>query len=222
MCHGQLSTPLYDPLAAGYEAWFEKPPGREIFALELDCVRSVEPDFAGDWLEVGAGTGRFAAALGIQRGIDPSAGMLEYALRRGIEVRTGVGEDLPYADGGFDGVLLATVLPFLSDAPQVLRECRRVLRPAARLVACLVPRESPWGEYYAGQGRDGHEIFSHCRFFTCDEVIELCRQAGFTLHHAASSLMSGPTEVPSPAECPQPGMRPEASFVALSFRLAAD
>jgi len=49
--------------------------------------------------EVGVGSGRFAAPLGIHCGIDPSFPLAEMAKRRGVEVAIGTGEHLPYRSG---------------------------------------------------------------------------------------------------------------------------
>ena len=74
------------------------------------------------WLEVGLGTGRFAEALGVAEGVDPSAAMLEIAVRRGIHTRCGYGEDLPYPEATFNGILIVATLCFLCDPVKTLKE----------------------------------------------------------------------------------------------------
>ena len=56
----------------------------------------------GEGLEVGVGTGRFAAPLGIHIGLEPSPAMAKLARARGVEVHSGVGENLPYEDDRFN------------------------------------------------------------------------------------------------------------------------
>ncbi|MEF8976024.1 MAG: hypothetical protein V5A21_07340 [Halapricum sp.] len=75
-----------------YEAWFTE--YDDIYRSELEALdRLVTQD--GDGLAIGVGSGRFAAPLGIDVGIDPSSAMLDYARNRGIETVRGVAERLP-------------------------------------------------------------------------------------------------------------------------------
>jgi SAM-dependent methyltransferase len=82
-----------------YEAWFGE--HEAAYISELLALRPFVP-WEGRGLEIGAGSGRFAARLGMQLGLDPSRAMLAYAAARGIEVVEGTAEDLPFADGSFD------------------------------------------------------------------------------------------------------------------------
>ena len=52
-----------------YEAWFTRNPAA--YHSELLAVRALLP-WQGLGLEIGAGTGRFAAPLGVTVGVDPS------------------------------------------------------------------------------------------------------------------------------------------------------
>ena len=72
-----------------YEAWFDR--NRAAYESELEALRALHPE-RGEGLEVGVGTGRFAAPLGVRVGIDPAKAMGKIAMERGIEVRYGVGE----------------------------------------------------------------------------------------------------------------------------------
>ncbi|MCX4744596.1 class I SAM-dependent methyltransferase [Kitasatospora sp. NBC_01287] len=88
-------------------------------------------------LDVGAGTGGFAAALRDWFGVRVLAVEPAEAMRRlipagdGIEVLDGRAEALPVADGTADAAWLASVLHHLSDLPAAARELRRVLKPGA-------------------------------------------------------------------------------------------
>ena len=48
-----------------------------------------------NYIEIGVGTGRFAAPLGIKVGVDPSMTMLTYAAKRGVLGLQGTAEALP-------------------------------------------------------------------------------------------------------------------------------
>ncbi|MHA6765077.1 class I SAM-dependent methyltransferase [Streptacidiphilus sp. PAMC 29251] len=87
-------------------------------------------------LDVGAGTGAFAAALHEWFGtgvvaVEPAEAMRALIPRTaGIEVLPGRAEALPVPDGSADAAWLGSVIHYLPDLPSVARELRRVLRPA--------------------------------------------------------------------------------------------
>ena len=82
-----------------YDEWFEK--SRFAYESELQAVKSVWPE-QGVGIEIGVGTGRFAAPLGIKFGVEPSISMGQVARRRGINVIRGVAEALPIKGENFE------------------------------------------------------------------------------------------------------------------------
>jgi len=86
----------FDECTADYDAWFDS--HHDLYQAELAAVRSLLPT-CGKGIEIGVGTGRFAASLGIAVGVEPSPQMAEMARLRGINVIEGVAEDLPFDDG---------------------------------------------------------------------------------------------------------------------------
>lgn len=211
-----MST-LFDTIASDYDAWYDEPVGQAILAAELACLRRLVGTCRGRWLEVGVGTGRFAAGLGIGEGIDPAQGMLQTAARRGVRTYLGTADSLPFPDGSFDGVLLALTLCFIDDPVAALQECRRVLTGDAVLLVGIVPANSPWGMLYARKKAEGHRIYASANFRTVQQTVDLAEAAGFRLRNAASTLSWAPDE---PAESPpriEDGADPLAGFVALAF-----
>lgn len=206
----------FDERAVQYDAWFDSESGRIIFSQEVGCLRSLMASAPGRWLEVGVGTGRFAVALGVSEGVDPSASMRDLAERRGIHTLDAVGERLPYADRTFDGILMTTTLCFLADPAKVLRECHRVLQNDGRLVVGLIPADSPWGRLYARKATEGHPIYSAATFHTSDELIDLAAGAGFDFQEAWSCLLAPPESL-GDAEQPHKGIVPGAGFVAMAL-----
>lgn len=98
----------------------------------------------GTVLDVGAGSGRLLAALAPHgwtvSGIDPSAPLIEVARERIPEaaerLRVARAEDLPFADGSFDLVIVIAVLEY-TDLDRAVGELVRVLRPGGRAVVGL-------------------------------------------------------------------------------------
>lgn len=88
-------------------------------------------------LDVGCGTGMLASVLASRVGagqvaaIDPAERFAAACRERvpGADVRVGVAESLPWANGEFDAALANLVIGFLSDPGQGVREMARVARP---------------------------------------------------------------------------------------------
>lgn len=211
------NTPLFDRLAHRYDAWFEGDEGRLIFQIELEAIRAAAQTAPRPWLEVGVGSGRFASALGIDVGIDPSEKLLEMAHARGVRTIRGRGERLPFADGSFGTVFLIVTICFVDDPMAVLQECRRVLRSGGKLILGFVPRESPWGKRYSRVAQEGHPFYSHARFYTIDEAERLLGEAGFAVEGATSTLFQPPGHVER-LEPPRPGRSGTAGFVVFRAR----
>lgn len=96
-------------------------------------------------LEVGCGaaqcarwlTGQGAEAVGVDISAEQLAWSLNLDTRTGPSVPTALADvgALPFADGSFDLACSAFgAMPFVSDAPAVLAEVARVLRPSGRFV----------------------------------------------------------------------------------------
>jgi SAM-dependent methyltransferase len=203
----------FDGHAAEYDAWYDGK-GRVAFDTELAALRPLLVQCPKPWLEVGVGTGRFAQALGIPTGVDPSVRLLELARRRGIDAIQASGEKLPFVDGSFGTVFLLTTWEFLADPAVMLRETRRVLRPEGVLVNAYLDRTGKWGASYVERGRAGHPLFSHARFDTFAEVKAATEAAGFVVSRVVSALFSGPGET-TETEVPREGYQPGASFVVV-------
>lgn len=108
-------------------------------ARRVAFARNLVP--SGKLLDVGCGTGRFLASMptaGYElTGIDISAGMLEEARERGLNVVEGSSGDMPFEDDSFDIVVTFAVLHHLIDPELVratLREIVRVTKPGGTAV----------------------------------------------------------------------------------------
>ena len=158
-----------------YENWFER--HRYAYLSELEAVRKLLPK-GGKGAEIGVGTGRFAAPLGIKLGVEPSKRMAEIAKERGIKVIEGTAESLPFEDESMDYLLMVTTICFVDDPEKALREAYRVLKPGGALVIGFVDKNSPIGRYYE-EHREESTFYREARFFSTEELLELLRRVGF-------------------------------------------
>jgi ubiquinone/menaquinone biosynthesis C-methylase UbiE len=205
----------FDLIAEDYDRWYDRPEGRAVFSAELKCLRSVCNRFAGAWLEVGVGTGRFASSLKIKTGIDPSLSMLQIARERGIIAVRARAENLPFPDESFDGILLALTLCFIEDHPKALRECFRVLRPGGSLLAGIIPADGAWGRVYNRKKEAGHPVYAAANFSRIPEILSLFERTGLTVSKAASTLYWSPENSPEPDPRIKQEVDPGAGFLAL-------
>ena len=81
---------VFEDLAADYDRWFDD--HAEVYHAQLRLLGRAVPS-SGLGLEVGVGSGRFAAQLGIRCGIDPSSPIAKMAKSRGVEVTIGAVEN---------------------------------------------------------------------------------------------------------------------------------
>lgn len=165
----------FDQASGRYEAWFRR--NRNAYQAEVRAVKELMAS-VGRAVEVGVGSGRFAAPLGVRFGVDPSTAMLKIARHRGIEVVQGVGEALPFPDACFDVALMVTTVCFLDDIHRALREARRILRREGRIVVGFVDRASPLGRIYLRRREEG-VFYRAAQFYTVEEIVRSLHKAGF-------------------------------------------
>jgi SAM-dependent methyltransferase len=165
----------YDELRPADELWHES---MELL-VQLGDLRGRRV------LEVGCGTGRFAALLAERHacrvwGVDVSAEMLAVARQRvprGVGLKLAAAEDLPFRDGTFERVVMTLVVHHL-DRPRAFAELIRVLQPGGR-VAILSFDPPSFQGYYLNRYFPSLLAIDRARFPSAD-VLELdLREAGF-------------------------------------------
>ncbi|AQQ09677.1 ubiquinone/menaquinone biosynthesis methyltransferase [Sedimentisphaera cyanobacteriorum] len=207
----------FDSLFKRYDQWYESPKGKRIFKAELKCLQKLAGSPEGRWLEVGTGTGRFAARMGINEGLDPSKKMLELASSRGIKAYQGFAENAPLPSGQFSGVMLAFTLCFIDSPKDALSECWRLLVPGGKLLIGIICSDNPWGRAYQIKKSEGHPIYKYARFLPLSDTIEITKQEGFELEKSASTLFWNPEELPQGEIEIRSGLYKDAGFSAMLF-----
>jgi SAM-dependent methyltransferase len=136
----------FDPLAADYDRL--RPAGQAWEELS-ERTLAVLGDFRR-LVDVGCGTGRFAAFAKARRGgrvwgVDPAPEMLRRARARpdagGIGWKQASAERLPFTDGWFDAAHMHLVVHTLPDRPAALAEIARVLMPCGRIAVATFAME---------------------------------------------------------------------------------
>jgi len=186
-------TKPFDTQVDRYDGWFEK--NHLAYRSQLEAVGSLLP--SGKGVEVGVGTGRFAAPLGIKLGVEPSGFMREAARDRGIEVVQGVAEDLPFPDESLDFVLMVTVICFFDDVPEAFSEARRVLKSGGSLVVAFIDRDTPTGKIYNANKHDS-AFYQEATFYSAKEVKAMLQESGFASTGFFQTIFKDPREMTEP------------------------
>ena len=177
-----------------YEAWFEN--NRFVFESELRAIEEELPK-NGEGLEVGVGSGRFAAPLGIRLGVDPSSKMRELARSRGIAAIDGVAEKLPFDDCRFHFVLMVTTICFLDDIKSAFKETFRVLKQGGHLIIGFIDKDSPVGILYE-QHKNKSLFYKTANFYSVAEVASHLKEAGFKGLEFTQTIFQALSEIKIP------------------------
>ena len=165
---------FFEDKAGRYDQWFDR--HHHAFMSELNAISTFIPD-DGLGVEIGLGSGRFSAELGIKDGVEPSKALSAIATERGIEVINAKAENLPYKDLRFDFALMVSI-SYLDNLKSAFKEARRVLKRKGNLVVGMIDKDSLIGQYYQSRKKE-NGFYSNARFYTVDKVTELLKASGF-------------------------------------------
>ncbi|MFA4989390.1 MAG: methyltransferase domain-containing protein [Candidatus Omnitrophota bacterium] len=191
-----------------YDAWYDK--HKFAFLSEIEAIKKILPQNEKG-LEIGIGTGRFAARLGIAMGIDPSGKMLKIAQERGAHVCLGLGEDIPFLNEAFGYVAIIITLCFVKNPKKVIEEAARVLKKNGKIIIGIVDKESFLGEFYR---RKKSAFYTAAKFLSVKEAADLLKEAGFARFFYYQTISILPDEMSS-VEKPKKGFG-QGGFVVIS------
>jgi ubiquinone/menaquinone biosynthesis C-methylase UbiE len=174
-----------------YENWFKQ----NVFAYKSE-IRALKEQLPknGISIEIGVGSGRFAAPLGIPIGLDPSKKMLKIAKQRGIESIKGVAENLPLDEAKFNFVLMITTICFLDSIEAAFKEIYRILKPTGFFLIGFIDKESHIGKIYQ-KYKNRNVYYKIATFYSVDEVIFYLKQVGFKIFYISQTIFHNLTEI---------------------------
>lgn len=181
-------TEPFEKHSDAYDEWFER--NADLYEAELAAIRQLLPPPGAKGLEVGVGSGKFAAPLGIPIGVEPSEKMAAKARSLGIDVCPGIAEELPFPDNRFDFVLMVTTICFVDDIVLAFQEAHRVLVPCGCIIVGFVDKESELGRQYEVKKEDS-KFYRHATFFSTQEVLSCLEGVGFEIAKSRQTLIPG-------------------------------
>lgn len=184
-------TESFEKYSDAYDEWFKK--NFDLYEAELEAIRQLIPPPGSEGMEVGVGSGKFAAPLGIKIGVEPSEKMAIKARMQGINVYPGVAEELPFSDGRFEFVLMVTTICFVDDIIKSFREAFRVLKPGGCIIVGFVDKESALGRQYADKSEKS-KFYKEASFFSTQEVLKHLEEAGFGTVRIKQTLIPGESQ----------------------------
>ncbi len=189
-----MSYNLFNKYYEVYDQWYIR--NVITFYNECLCIKFLSP--YGRVLDVGVGTGVFSKCLGNNvLGLDPAYNPLVIARKRRVEVVNAVGENMPFKQSSFDTIVMVVTICFLDEPGRVFNEIRRVLVDKGYLITCIVPRDSPWGEYYMYKTWRRESLFyEYARFYTKQELYNILKGHGFRVVDYCGTLSYKPGDPP--------------------------
>jgi len=177
-------TEPFDNYSNEYDDWFIT--NKYAFQSELNAIKKALPDNR-DVVEVGIGSGIFAAPLGIKEGIEPSEAMREKAKKKGVRVMDAVAENLPFADKSKDVVLMVTTICFVDDIFKSFQEVHRVLKDDGYFIIGFVDKNSPIGKFYL-EHKDENVFYKDAIFFGTEELYNTLKDTGFKTNNTYQTV----------------------------------
>jgi ubiquinone/menaquinone biosynthesis C-methylase UbiE len=177
----------FDETWQDYDQWYDE--HQALYQSELAALKMAVPSGLG--LEIGVGTGRFAAPLGVRFGLDPAIQMLRAAKKRGISAVQGVGESLSFKEDSFDFVLIVFVIEFVDHLFLFLNEAARPLKKNGALILGFIDKDSRWGRYYAQD--PSHRAHFHPP--PAKEILDILKSTGMEFQETFQTLFQPPPDI---------------------------
>jgi sulfide-dependent adenosine diphosphate thiazole synthase len=135
----------FDVSAEDFDDWFNK--NQMVFESEL-LAQKCFLDNPEQTVSIGCGSGIFDERRGIRMGVEPAEDMARLARKRGMQIKIGTAENIPYEDETVQTVLLGTILSYVKDRRKAIQEAYRILQPGGHIVVSFLAREGSYAMLY--------------------------------------------------------------------------
>jgi SAM-dependent methyltransferase len=207
-----MEKTAFDEYADQYDIWFLK--NKNVLDSEVALLAHFL-DNPGRVISVGCGSGLFEKLLQqdynieIKEGVEPSDGMREIAIKRGMQVRPGTAENVDLGIAGYDTIIFNGTSSYIVDVQKAFENAFQALKLGGQLLVLDVPKESSYGLLYnLGKevGSWDHKYFKDATpeniypvefvqaatWRSTPEKIELLKDVGFREFEFAQTLTKHP------------------------------
>jgi SAM-dependent methyltransferase len=147
-----MEKTAFDEYADQYDIWFLK--NKNVLDSEVALLAHFL-DNPGRVISVGCGSGLFEKLLQqdynieIKEGVEPSDGMREIAIKRGMQVRPGTAENVDLGIAGYDTIIFNGTSSYIGDVQKAFENAFQALKLGGQLLVLDVPKESSYGLLYS-------------------------------------------------------------------------
>ncbi|MEM0141630.1 MAG: class I SAM-dependent methyltransferase [Thermoplasmatales archaeon] len=145
-----------------YDQWFES--HRREYDEQLTFLKGIIP--VGTGIEIGVGTGRFAAPLKISFGLDSSREMLRLARKRGVKTILGSAYETKLPDKSFEYSLFYMTLCFLKYPERAIKEASRISK---KVISVIIDKRCAYAE---GLMKEKAGFYALANFYTDSEIVD--------------------------------------------------
>jgi len=177
-------TQGYESHATTYDQWFDENP--KVYQAEINAIKQLLP--RGKGIEIGAGSGRFTQPLDIHTGVEPAEAMRSIAIERGLNVVSGVAEDLPIENQSFDFAIFVTSTCFLDNPTLAYQEAARVVKKGGSIIVAFLEKNSAMGKSYE-EHKHNDPLFCDATFYSYNEITAMLNQAGFNAIQSVQTVL---------------------------------
>lgn len=187
--HKQAVSDAFGALAPFYDAWYQTPVGKYVWAVESATIKALLPSrLQGVIFDIGIGTGMSLALLSSESsqivGIDIAWEMLGVVYQKSRQLTSlhlvlADGEELPFRKEVADFTFSMTVLEFVSNANQFLREICRSLSTNGWLLLGVLSSPNLWASERRIRSFVKPDVFRFAWFPSAWQVARALYQNGF-------------------------------------------
>ena len=195
----------FSALSPNYDRWYKTPLGKYIDETERSAILKFLKPCKGDRiLDVGTGTGIYlleAVRSGAHViGIDISVNMLNVLGEKirnektysQVDLLVADAENLPFRSNLFDKIICNTVLEFILDSVQALKEFNRVILLDGKVVIGVLTSTSLWALRRRMNNLIVEDIWSKAHFFSLRTLKKISKRAGFIVEKNRWSVFAPP------------------------------
>ena len=176
-----MSIELFDPIAEGYDKWYETEIGRVADQVERELAFQFFQPLGPKILEIGCGTGQYTTKLAEQGYQITAVDISEKMMARAQEKITNLGYQVKWLKADitqtmdqlehYQGILSMSAFEFIPNPEEMLASLFEHLEPKGCLVIGVIAAESSWGEFYRSKAKTKPEsVFAHARLYTEAEI----------------------------------------------------